>query len=290
MEQKKPKSASILYLFRDKFQMYSNFKPEILEFTFDQETVQNLEIIDQVRLENKIKEFIQENNIPAGNLVFLIGDNALYTKEFPTGDSSLEMQQNQIAAFRDKLPFDHVASITIPDTQNLQVYAANQDFFLILKEIFENHGFAIEFVMPAVIFEKSISSKSELTFELATIVFRDIFANEQYNLLNALQKTHASVFATQTKILEDYNRRIQRRKDILHLYAYTMLGLIVIAIAVIWNLQHQKPETHEGKAGEEQPTITIPALPTQPTGTITPTLTPVSSPSAALKPSTTFPR
>ncbi|HEX8932440.1 MAG TPA: hypothetical protein VF810_04755, partial [Patescibacteria group bacterium] len=63
--------TGIIFLQRDKLQIYSPFLPNVLEFRFVPELIRDFDLINRELLENLIKVFLVNNKLPASNMVMV---------------------------------------------------------------------------------------------------------------------------------------------------------------------------------------------------------------------------
>src|SRR5258708_25050187 len=116
--------TSGLYLQKEKFQYFDAYSGRIIEFRFVPEIVRDLNIINSELLENLIKVFVANSRIAPAALVFVLAENAYFTKDFlppaPQKDASAqpeitkELLKKQAEEFIEHVPFDNVVSKTIP--------------------------------------------------------------------------------------------------------------------------------------------------------------------------------
>ncbi len=222
--------AGVLYILKEKFDLYTNALPTILSFPFTNTTVKDLTVINKELLQKNINEFITSNTIPPTNLIIVIGDNA--------------------ASIDEQAPFDHVISKKITTQQSEHIFTTNPDLYTIVKEAFEIHGFAIEFVLPGIVFSNTISQQETLTFENATTIFQEALTMQQYNLLT---KPEGFKIPGEDEIAA-LEKKAQRKRDVMRLYAYiNVFGVMIIAVVVIWNTMYRTPsQDYRGKAATNQ--------------------------------------
>jgi hypothetical protein len=225
------KAAGIIYLLQDKFQIYINQITEILEFTFKPDYGNKLNANNKL-FRQDISAFIESHKLPPADLILVIADKAAFSKEFSnqpaatnaTQSENLTMQA-ETNTFLKNLPFKEVAAKTILTPNGTRIFAANQEIINTIKEEFENHDSTIDFIMPGIVFSDNITASPTLTLENATLIFQQTLPNKQYNLITPreLQGTDGESFA-----------RIQRKKDIMRLYALmSVFGAFIITTVVI---------------------------------------------------------
>src|SRR5438876_2132553 len=96
--------TGVIYLQKEKFQIYSPYLPNILEFRFVPELIHDFDLVNKELLENLLKVFILNNKLPASGIIIVIADNASFIQDFTspvptqptaTPPPTLEDLQNQ---------------------------------------------------------------------------------------------------------------------------------------------------------------------------------------------------
>ena len=126
--------TGIIFLQKDKFQLYSPYLSNILEFRFVLEISLDFDLYNKPVFENLLKTFVVNNKVPAGNFIIVIADNASFVKDFvitqtPSTASTLEDLQSQANEFIEHVPFEEVAGKTYPLTNGIRAYATNKEMF-----------------------------------------------------------------------------------------------------------------------------------------------------------------
>ncbi len=156
--------TSIIYLQRDKFQLFSPYLGRILEFRFVPEIVRDLDIINEALLDNLVKVFVTNGKIAPSNLIFVLADTAYFTKDILLSGQDQkvsntsnavavanEVLQKQADEFIEHVPFDNVVSKTLPLKNGIKVCATNKDFYEAFVIAFEHLGFTTESVIPGLV-------------------------------------------------------------------------------------------------------------------------------------------
>jgi hypothetical protein len=149
-------SKAVLFLRRHGFELYVERSPQPLICAFPPEAVSDLELIDIHKLEETINEFIKTNTLKNLEITFLLSDEVVFRKTFPTKvDDAVKAQIQQ---FYDVVPVDtrHVAKGQLPAGENTEYYVVNKQLYLPLKNIFEMNFlktvgiFPLFFIQPAL--------------------------------------------------------------------------------------------------------------------------------------------
>ncbi len=240
----KPKGTGVIYLLKDRFQIYTNLLPDIQECHLSAHAVHDLNLISKELLKDTVNEFITKHKIPASNLIIVIGDNASFITDLKKDDLTSAEKK-----FQEKVSLDQLIVRTIDDPYKKLLYGTNKEIYRVIKEAFEKRGSTIEFVMPGIVFENAIDAQSGLTLGMAAMIFRQTILHKKDNLL-----TNPFVIAHQEEETSEKFLREQRKHDIMRLYAYSSLfGVFVIALLVVWNVNNANPsQTYRGRAENTQ--------------------------------------
>lgn len=213
--------TGIIFLQRDKLQIYSPFLPNVLEFRFVPELIRDFDLINRELLENLIKVFLVNNKLPASNMVMVIADDASYVKDFmlpaqvanaqqvptlqlsPTpapSSATLDDLQNQAKQYLEYVPFENVTSKIFTLTNGVRAYATNQDIFEGIREVLEKQGFVIDAVIPQFAFEPEFGNKVALDGQVIAVVLQKLDMLNEYNLL----RINGSMKIVETAIAEEH--------------------------------------------------------------------------------------
>ena len=243
----KPKGTGVIYLLKDRFQIYTNLLPDIQECHLPSHTVHNLNLVNKELLKDTVNAFITKYKIPASNLIIVVGDNASFITDL-NGDDLTSAEKK----FQEKVLLGQLIVRTIDDPYKKLLYGTNKEIYGAIKEAFEKRGSTIEFVMPGIVFENAIDAQSGLTLGMAAMIFRQTILHKKDNLL-----TNPFLIARQEEESSEKFLREQRKHDILHLYAYSSIfGVLIIGLLVIWNIDNANPsQTYRGRAENNQSQI-----------------------------------
>lgn len=189
--------TGIIYLQRDKFEIYSPYLPNIIEFRFVPEIVRDFDLINRELLENLIKVFLANNKIPPSGLVVVVADSASFIKDFvspltppptapgqpPTPPPTLEDLHNQANKYLEHIPFEQVASKVFPLAAGVRAYATNQELYEGLKSILEKQGFIIQSVLPGFVFGPNLSNRPNIDGASIAAILQKVNTVQGYNLL-----------------------------------------------------------------------------------------------------------
>lgn len=179
----------IIYILRDKFQVFTPGLPSVMEFKFVPEIVRDLDVTNKELLYNLLKIFISNNNIPKSSFIIVIADSASIIKDFilplPAQQQPAELTQLQEQAneFLEHIPFEEVAAKSIPLANGIRAYGTNKELYESIKEAFLQEGFEILMVLPAIAISPELSAKASLDADAVTEIFKKTPLMKEFNLL-----------------------------------------------------------------------------------------------------------
>ncbi len=251
------KGTGVIYLLRDKFQIYTALQPNVLEFHFVPDIVRDLDVVNKELFENIIKIFIESNKILPCSFIIALADNVCFIKDFAqpdrrpvlavaTKESQVQKQtqekeedesknelKKQKEEFLDHIPFEIVASKEFQLQNGERIIATNQELIDAIKTTFEKNGFSIDFVIPGGLYGSNISSQPVLTPAAANLILQLTPTLKQYNLL--VQSTHEPE-KNESEIDETETQEVQKpktdKKRIIIMSG--VFGILIIVLIVVY--------------------------------------------------------
>jgi hypothetical protein len=264
--------TGVVYLLKDKFQFFSATDGKIFEFRFVPEIIRDLDVINVEMLENFIKVFVTNSRIVPSNLVFILAENAYFSKDFvpstppknvvPQRTVTRELLQNEAEEFVEHVPFDKVVSKMIPIKDGFKVCATNKDFYEAIAIAFEHLGFTVESVLPGVVLGNGLSLRPVLDGVMANVILQKVNTVKQYNLLNQ------QVFQPQAKQeseevdeveLERLQSKKPNKKRLFGLVGVFTSLLIVLGFVYLQSQTPPTPPKQPANASTENPTPQVAA-------------------------------
>jgi len=257
--------TGIIYLQRDRFQLYSPYLPNILEFRFVPELIRDFDLVSHELLENLLKVFMANNKVPPSGIVIIITDGASFMKDFvspppaqtppgqpPTPPPTLEDLHVQATQYLDHIPFEVVASKVFPLATGVRAFATNQEIYEGIKTVLEKQGFIIQAVLPGFIFGPNLSNRPALDGPSVGIILQKFGTLQGYNLLKEVVPIPESTLPSDSpggdkdtqSSEEDSGSDKTMNKKVLTAVAISVIALIVIiAGGIIFSQFQQKPYT-----------------------------------------------
>jgi len=239
-----------VYLERNGFDFYENTLSAIIKYTFAQEIVKDLEIINKEQLTQQLENFITTNNLPPATVVIILGPTVLFEKDIPKNPSEATTAQEkpkddwEIQKYLDTIPFEHVSSKTYLLDNGTHVIATNRDLYDYIIHAFENHGSVIETVIPAFILGEK--SGNGLNDELIGVVLDNIASIKQDSLIIHQEQAIHAIDTSEKQFLS--LKPTHKREFIL----IGVFGILFIIFAIFYYLQ--------SKTASSPPTPVIPSV------------------------------
>ncbi|MGI8419811.1 MAG: hypothetical protein ACR2LN_04155 [Candidatus Levyibacteriota bacterium] len=285
--------TGVVYLQKDKLQLYSPLLGNVLELRFGPDFIRDLDIISIEVLENKIKTFVTAGRIAPCNLIYVLADNAYFIKDFapPTqtkpsaasAEVAKQIIQKQADEFIEHVPFDNVVSKTIPMKNGIRVCATNKDFFETIAVSFEQLGFSVSSVLPGLIVLPGLSNRPVMDSTMVNAVLQKVSTVREYDMLN--QQVYQPVVKQETEEVDEVEQeRLQTKKPSNKIRLFALVGVfaVLLILLVVVYLQSQAAPPPKKPASAPQAAAPATQVANQPTVTVTtnPTTSLVASTSA----------
>lgn len=140
------RSVGILFLKRGGFDFYEKTSDRIFNYTFPQELVSALDVINLEELKKQIKAFAQGGKFTKADLMIVLSPDILFEKDFPIQDPNI--QNVEIQKFLDIVPFESISTKTLTGDQGVRIIAVNKNLIDAIRISFEELGFLIEGIIP----------------------------------------------------------------------------------------------------------------------------------------------
>jgi hypothetical protein len=238
----------IIYLQKDKFQLFSPFLRQIVEFRFVPEIVRDSDVINSELLESLVKVFVENTKIPPGNLTIVLADNTYFVKDFvlpappppkpgqPPTPQQMTMETISVMSmdFVEHVPYENVVSLTIPLKNGLKVCAVNKDFYGAISSAFEKLGFTIDAVYPGLVLGNNLTTKPVLDTQLVSAIFQKAGSMKQYDLLAQKVFSPEVKKVNDTESIEEVEQEIpQDPKKPNKKRLFSMVGLLAVLLIIL---------------------------------------------------------
>lgn len=267
----------IIYILKDKFQMYSPFSNGLLEYRYPPEIIRDLDVINTDLLESQIKVFVTNNKLQPSSLIIVLADNTYFVKDFamaapppaqppkpgqppaPMPKASLEDLKPQINLFIEHVPYENVVSREFPLKTGIRVLAVNQDMYACLKRAFELLGFKVEAVFPGMVLGNNMGAKPAMDGSLVALMQQKASSFNQFNLLTdkpfepTLKKSEESV--DEVEIAKADNKSPDKKRLFMLVGVF---GFLIIVLIIVFIQSQQPPPPQPAAATQSSTTQTAP--------------------------------
>ncbi|MGE5041959.1 MAG: hypothetical protein ACM3IJ_03570 [Candidatus Levyibacteriota bacterium] len=138
------KIPAILYLDRNGFYFYTLGMENVATCVFPETMVRDLEVVDPFGVENQIKTFVNQLNLPPFDISIVLSSNIVFEKIVQSGSGELE----EINKFLEEVPFERYEKIITIEEGNKRVFAANKNLTYCLEMSFTKVGSSVSIVVP----------------------------------------------------------------------------------------------------------------------------------------------
>ena len=264
------KNRSIIFIHKDKLELYDEFQSKLFQFVFQPTVFQDLELIDAEQLDTQLKTFITTNKITPSSILFIIADLIVFEKIFtsiPVNNKDAEIQK-----FLDNIPFEHVSFKVIDGAQSFKVQAINKELYTSLGDSFQSQGFTC----LGIISQSSLGDSFKNSQNLSTEMVRYILTNFDTVRKQTFIQEEVKKSSTTGEEL-NLNDPVNLAKPISKYRLSALISVFVVLIGVLGFVVYKQQFTTGSKASPVPPTIKAPPL-TSPSPAISDP--PSSSPSA----------
>lgn len=140
------RQSAVLFLDRDRFDLYVNGMDIVLSFPFSDAIINSMDVINASMLETQIKAFVQQNSIRLANVMIILSANVIFEKDIEVAE--VEKRDIELEKFRETVPFESLYTLLFPLPQGVRILAVSKALCDSIKNSFEKIGFAIDSIVP----------------------------------------------------------------------------------------------------------------------------------------------
>lgn len=217
------KQLAILLLDRNGFYFYTSGMENVASCVFPETIVKDIEVIDPFGLENQIKTFMTQFNIPSVEIAMILSSNIIFEKSIQSGSGELE----EINKFLESVPFETFDKIVIAEGGNKIVFAANKNLTYCIEVSFVKIGSVVSLILPYYPLASFLQTLP-LDMMSAAAIIKKVNDLKSYNMkrVEEAHETKASNTSTTQPTPKTNKKRV-----------YIMLGvfgvLIIVMIAML---------------------------------------------------------
>lgn len=260
--------TGVIYLLKDRVQIYSPLNGKVLEMKFTAEMVRDLDVINLELIENSVKTFITNGKIAPLGLIIVLADNTYFTKDFVppapqktntpaiAADVTKELLHNQAEQFVEHVPFDNVVSKTIPLKNGIRVCATNKDFYEAIAAAFEHNNFSLVSILPALVVAQGFGAQPVLSAAMATTLLTKVNTLKEYDLLN--QQVYQPVSRQELEDVDEValaKQQPPKKASKKQLYLVVAIFAVVIILLVVVVMQFMAPPPRNVAATPPPPPV-----------------------------------
>lgn len=177
----------ILFLRGNSIDIYEPSVPKIVTLQISNDTLSDMEIVDQKNLETLVQSILSANKFSPTQF-FLVIESPLFTKEFPT--IKQDQTVSAIEAFLDSVPFENVLSKQISTQKGQLVIATNGGLYDGLQKAFVLASCSIECITPILSLDPRVNKEKTLTQTTAVYLSNNLQSIRQNAFSSVVQKTN----------------------------------------------------------------------------------------------------
>ncbi len=210
------KQRGVVWLTKEGINLGVIGQPITSKLVFQPGIVSYLEIIDEAKLKENIRLFVEQNKVPMSSLILVLGADVLFEKEM-SGITPDQIQKVE-DEFKEIVPFENVYVKTWNLGTTFRLVACNADLFNYIRISFEKLGFDIVFAIPYF-----STGKNSFDNELASELWKK---SDQLRAQNTIENYTAEGASTTT------NSRMatHSRREILLIGGFFVLLLILLVV------------------------------------------------------------
>ena len=244
--------TGVVYLQKNKMQIFSPFTGSIFELRFGPDMIRDLDVINPALIERQLKAFLASAKIAPCNVIFVLSDSTYFVKDFVLPTQQPKLAQNEITEtvlkkqadeFIEHVPFDNVVSKMLPLKNGIKVCATNKDFYEAIAIALEHIGFTVTGVIPGLVLGNGISAKPVMDAVMANGILQKTNAVKQYDMLNQ-QVYQPQIKQDAEEVDEVELEQLQTKKpNKKRLYALVGVFASLLIVLLIVYVQSQTPPT-----------------------------------------------
>lgn len=256
------KQSGIAYITRTQMTLFIQGMSNLVQISFPQEVVRDLDIIDEQKLTTLLQTTIAQNKLPPTSITLLLANDLLFAKQMLNKDPSAQQLEEQ--NFTDMVPYEDVSVQHILFNNLVYITVANVEFYKGIIRSLEANNFAVPVVLAAYIFSKEVNFATPLTPQACTPLMQRVGSVKQYNFLHKLVPEKASqeirpdtAGKSEEQPFEADNTQKKSNRVFILIGVFIMLIGLLIAV-YLWSSQSNPPPRKEKQAQTREVTVSEP--------------------------------
>lgn len=228
--------TDVIFLQKDRFEIYSSTLMKVFEFLFVPEIVQDFDIRNSELFDNLISVFIDSNKIPPSELIIVLSDKACFVKDFvnPVQSQAVPAEdfKKEIDLFIQHVPFDEVSHITFPLSNGMRICATNEGMYKEITASFEKHGFQVNGVIPAMSYGNNLSEKTVMDVTMANFILQNNSSVKQSSfLIHKEPPVHEKLTIEEAKDIPEIEEEKPEGKN--NKRMLTLVGVFIVLLIIL---------------------------------------------------------
>ncbi|MBI4226100.1 hypothetical protein HY612_03215 [Candidatus Roizmanbacteria bacterium] len=265
------KNKAIVFIKKDGFEYHDSAQSKSVNFIFQPNIIQDLEVIDKDQLKLAVKSFVEANKLAPANILYIIADSIIFEKTFAlTAETNKDIE---IQKFLENIPFEYVIYKLIDGQKDYKVLAINKELYGGFKLSFESVGFKVLGIIPQSSLGELYRNNQSLNSDIVKYVL------SRFELLQKQGFTQEEIKSTTQSSDNEDLINAKKTPSPLNKYRLPLLLSLFVIVASILSFAVYIRYTQKSKASPVPSTILAPPI-ASPTPTIqeTPSSTPSASP------------
>ncbi|OGH10289.1 MAG: hypothetical protein A2857_02485 [Candidatus Levybacteria bacterium RIFCSPHIGHO2_01_FULL_36_15] len=227
------KQKGVIYLSKDKLDVYINNSQRILRLLFNNDIVKDLEVIDKEKFYVLIKAFIETNKIPPSEAVIILSRDLIFERDLPTQETEGPQGWEEIQKYLDTVPFETIGIKLLKQEKTTKVIATNRDFYRVIKEGFEKQGFTVNIIIPVLVLgtNNRLETTTSLDLETGKFILRK---------LDSIKMNSMPINENYTQEKEENKNSPIENKRLLAMLIILGILIIILIFMYLTNISPQK--------------------------------------------------
>lgn len=213
----------VFYIENDKAFFCSNNVPTVLQVGLPLDIVNDMEVVNEEKLNTLIQTFIESNKIVPTDIIILLSPAFTFEKELEELPS--DQLDKEIQKFLEFVPFENISSKVVKFEKKWKVVATSKELCELFKKAFEKQKFSVVGITPASILKETFAELSK-NLDLH-VVLDKVDAVKQYSFLTTEEKA---------EITSAKNKTTLRNQNLMILLGILGFLLTVLLIVIFLNL------------------------------------------------------
>lgn len=220
---------NILYLLRDGFDYYGSEMTGGIHFSFPENLVKDLDVLNITELKEKILAYIGQNQIASGNYIIALSEHVYFEKDFSS--VAKDQQDATVQQYVETVPFENSLSKIFPIENGFKVIVVNRDLCFALQQAFAEKGFVIEGITPVLVLGTTLTGgENGLSADSIRFLFEKYAILKQNSFPIQVASTEKSV-AVEKPQVEGVTQRVNKRLILLILTFVILMAILIFVVA-----------------------------------------------------------